>query len=271
LTRSHRAVTSGPAYNDGMRPALLYLPGLDGTGRLLHRQPRLHDLYEVHCASYPQDRPSTYDELADVGVRLLEAGPGRVPAVILAESLGGGVALTLALRRPDLVERLLLVNTFAHFPRRLLIHVAALLGRLLPDRPSPPRTRPLRGRFFFSDDIPQPERDAWWERTADVPMSAFAHRLQMIPGLDLRPRLSEIDVPALVLAAPDDRVVPARAGRDLARRLPRGRLLSLRVGHAALVHPRVDVAELLRDERYWCGAGTRDHAPVTSAATRKPV
>jgi pimeloyl-ACP methyl ester carboxylesterase len=133
----------------------------------------------------------------------------------------------------------------------LLIGAAAWLGRLLPDRPSPPRTRPLRGRFFFSDDIPPPERDAWWERTADVPMSAFGHRIRLLAGLDLRPRLSEIDVPALVVAAPDDRVVPARAGRDLARRLPRGRLLALRVGHAALIHPRVDVGELLQDGRYW--------------------
>jgi pimeloyl-ACP methyl ester carboxylesterase len=246
-----------------MRQALLYLPGLDGTGRLLHRQPRLHDLHAVHCAAYPQDRPSTYDELANVGIRLLEASPARLPAVILAESLGGGVALTLTLRRPDLVERLVLVNTFAYFPRRLLLHAFALLGRVLPNRPSPPRTRALRGRFFFSDEIPQPERDAWWDRTADVPMSAFGHRFRMITGLDLRPRLSEIDVPALILAAPDDRVVPSRAGRDLARRLPHGRLLTLRVGHAALIHPRVDVAELLQDERYWARVGV----PATAGAT----
>jgi 3-oxoadipate enol-lactonase len=234
-----------------MHQALLYLPGLDGTGRLLHRQQRLFDLHEVHCAAYPQERPSTYDELADIGIRLLEGSSGQLPAVILAESLGGAVGLTLTLRRPDLVERLLLVNTFAYYPRRLVLNTAALLGRLLPNRPSPPRTRPFRGLFFFSDEIPQPERDAWWDRTSDVPMSAFGHRFRMITGLDLRPRLPEIKVPALVLVAPDDRVVPSRAGRDLARRLPCGRLLTLRVGHAALIHPRVDVSALLKDARYW--------------------
>jgi pimeloyl-ACP methyl ester carboxylesterase len=246
-----------------MRQALLYLPGLDGTGRLLHRQPLLYDFHEVHCAAYPQERPSTYEELADAAARSLESSSGRLPAVVLAESLGGGVALTLTLRRPDLVERLLLVNTFAYFPRRLLLHAFALLGRVLPNRPSPPRTRALRGLFFFSDEIPQPERNAWWDRTADVPMSAFGHRFRMITGLDLRPRLPEITVPALVLAAPDDRVVPSRAGRDLARRLPRGRLLTLRVGHAALIHPRVDVAALLKDEHYWGRAGK----PITAGAT----
>ena len=52
---------------------LLYLPGLDGTARLLHRQPDLHARYEVVCQPYPQDRPQTYDGLADLGITALEA------------------------------------------------------------------------------------------------------------------------------------------------------------------------------------------------------
>ena len=47
--------------------------------------------------------------------------------VILAESFGGAVALTLALARPDLVGRLVLVNTFAHFPARPLNPVGELV------------------------------------------------------------------------------------------------------------------------------------------------
>src|SRR5689334_23075669 len=96
--------------NDLPRPGgpLLYLPGLDGTGRLLHRQPGLHAGYAVHCLSYPQDRPQTYTQLADAVIaRLEETGP----AVVLAESFGGAVALTAALARPELVRRLVLVNT----------------------------------------------------------------------------------------------------------------------------------------------------------------
>src|ERR1700677_2877050 len=99
-----------------MRQALIFLPGLDGTGRLLHRQPRLLDEFDVQCIAYPQHRPTTYQELAEMGVKALEGSRGRLPGVILAESFGGAVALTLALSRPDLVDRLVLVNTFAHYP-----------------------------------------------------------------------------------------------------------------------------------------------------------
>ena len=152
-----------------MRQALLYLPGLDGTGRLLHRQPGLFQNYEVCCLAYPQDQAATYQQLAHLAEKQLERGPGQQPGVVLAESFGGAVALTLALHRPDLVERLLLVNTFAHFPRRGLIALAAWLGQFLPARPSHPATRGIRGVFFFSPDIPSAERGAWWDLTADVP------------------------------------------------------------------------------------------------------
>src|SRR5262245_43409448 len=105
---------------DPTLPQVVYLPGLDGTGRLLHRQPGLHAGFRVDCVSYPQDRFATYEELADLGAELIRSAGGR-PAIILAESFGGAVALILALRHPQLVERLLLVNTFAWYPRRLLI------------------------------------------------------------------------------------------------------------------------------------------------------
>jgi pimeloyl-ACP methyl ester carboxylesterase len=226
-----------------MRKALVYLPGIDGTGRLLYRQRRLFDEYEVSCVAYPQDRMTTYDELANLGIAALENTPGRHPGVVVAESFGGGVALTLALRRPDLVERLVLVNTFAFFPRRPFIEMLALVGPLLPAARTPPVARGLRGRFFFAADVSQSEQEEWWKLTGDVPLAAYGRRFAQIAGLDLREELKHIDIPAVVFVAPNDPIVPPSAGRDLARRLPRARLVELPVGHPALVHPRVDVAE----------------------------
>jgi pimeloyl-ACP methyl ester carboxylesterase len=233
------------------KPTLIYIPGLDGTGRLLHRQPALYEDYHVLCEAFPQDRPATYEELAAAAaVHMEEASPDR-PVVVLAESFGGAVALTLALTRPELIERLVLVNTFAYFPKRGVIGLAATLGRYFPDRPSPPWSRPLRAPFFFSPDIPLFEQTAWWERTGGVSARAYGWRLAMIRRVDLRPRLKEIALPTLVLVAPDDRVVPCRAGRELARLLPHSHLVERRVGHAALIHPRVDIHQLLADPSNW--------------------
>jgi pimeloyl-ACP methyl ester carboxylesterase len=244
--------------------SLVYLPGLDGTGRLLHRQTELLQSYQTHCLSFPQDAVHSYSDLVDLAVDALEGAGG---GTVLAESFGGAVALMAALRRPALIQRMILVNTFAYFPRSAIIGLLAAAGRFLPAKPSHPASRPVRGLFFFSPDIPPTERQEWWERTAGVPMHAFGRRFALIAELDLRPRLTEIHIPTLVVAAPDDRVVPACAGKTLARLLPNARLIAPRVGHAALIHTRVNVAELLREPNYWpslkaaeiaaCDAGSR--------------
>ncbi len=229
-------------------PCLVYLPGLEGTGQLLFQQTRLFQHYEVHGIAYPQNRAGTFEELADqAAVPLEKAGSG----IVLAESFGGVVALTLALQKPELIQRLILVNTFAYFPRRPVIEALAWMGRFLQEKPSPSTTRKFREHFFFSPDVPASTRVEWWKRTGVVPMGAMGRRLQLVKDVDLRPQLSVISVPSLVLVSRDDRVVPPGAGMLLAQRLPHARLLRLRVGHAALVHPQVDVACLLGNKEFW--------------------
>lgn len=228
---------------------VVYLPGIDGTGRLLYRQERLNAEFAVRCVSYPQDDRHTYGDLVKLGVRALEE---TGPAALLSESFGGAVALMVALERPDLVQRLVLVNTFARYPRRLFIDVGALLGPWLPNKPSHPATRAVRGYFFFGPGIPKADRDTFWEQTKDVPMRAYGHRCRLLRHVNLLSRLSEVNVPTVVFAASNDWVVPAPAGRLLAKRLPNAKLLpALAVGHAAMIHPRVDVAAWLNDSSLW--------------------
>ncbi len=227
---------------------VVYLPGIDGTGRLLYRQERLNAAFAVRCVSYPQDDSHTYADLVALGVRALEeTGPG----VVLAESFGGAVALMVALERPDLVRRLVLVNTFARYPRRLFIDAAGLVGPWLQMKPSHPATRALRGFIFFGPGIPKAEQNAWWDRTADVPLRVYGHRMRLLRDLDLLPRLGDVQAPAVVFTSPNDWVVPAPAGRLLAKRLPRAKLLAIPAGHAAMIDPRVDVAAWLQDDRLW--------------------
>lgn len=230
------------------RCPVVYLPGIDGTGRLLYRQHGLHERFHLHCVSYPQDDQHSYADLVEFGLtELKQTGP----AVVLAESFGGGVALMLALQQPHLVRRLVLVNTFAYYPRRLYIDLLGLVGPWLPNQPAHPATRSVRGYLFFGSNISQSEQDVWWDLTADVPMRAYGHRFRLLRDLDLRSQLSAIDIPAVVFVSPDDRVVPPSAGRMLAKRLPRASLIQTRASHAAMVDPRIDVAAWLETPKLW--------------------
>lgn len=233
------------------KPYFLFLPGLDGTGRLIEWQTPLYEHYEVIACTYPEDRKTTYEELADAAAeRFVSISQGQ-PAVVLAESFGGGVALQFALRHPELIERLVLVNTFARFPSRFIIRSTGLFSYFLPRRRLDGLMRPIQSRMLFRPDLPQSDRDRFWEIVKDIPMSALGRRLRMIARLDLRSELPKINRPTLVMASPIDKTVNPKASRELVRLLPRVSLLEIPVGHATLIHPQVNVLEWLNDSRLW--------------------
>jgi pimeloyl-ACP methyl ester carboxylesterase len=169
----------------------------------------------------------------------------------LAESFGGGVAIQFALRHRELVERLVLVNTFARFPGRLFARAGALFSWLLPPRPTGPLLKLVRGPMLFGRDLPASEKSKFWEIVKDVPMSAMGRRIRMLAPLDLRSELPKIEVPTLVVVSPQDQMVHPKASRELAALIPSAHLIEIPTGHASLIHPKTNVLEWLKDSRNW--------------------
>ncbi|MEM9586942.1 MAG: alpha/beta hydrolase [Planctomycetota bacterium] len=230
------------------KPLMLYLPGLDGTGRLLFAQPRLAEAFSLHCHGYPQTGSQTYRTLAEEAAqRIQRVRQPNQQSIVLCESFGGGVAIELAMAFPDCVDRLVLVNTFAHYPHRLLIRAGAMLSYLLPGRPSPPRSRKHRERFLFADDLPWETRQQWWQCVSDVPMSALGRRIRLISQLDRRDQLKGIQTPAFVVVSQNDRTVPPSSGELLAQRLPNAAMARIGGGHTAMSHPEVDMTGLITE------------------------
>ncbi|MGH7102458.1 MAG: alpha/beta fold hydrolase [Acetobacteraceae bacterium] len=100
----------------GSGPSLALLHGLFGVGRNLGLiQRRLADRFRVlaldlrnHGAS-PHAAPMDYPTMAgDVAETLAERG--ALPAALLGHSMGGKVAMRLALERPDAVSRLVVAD-----------------------------------------------------------------------------------------------------------------------------------------------------------------
>jgi pimeloyl-ACP methyl ester carboxylesterase len=92
-----RAVT--PLCRAGIRVVAPALPGFGGTDG-------------------PALRRLSLDEYADRVAAFLDALPLEHPAFVMGHSLGGGVAIRLAARRPDLVRSLTLVNSVGGAPGR---------------------------------------------------------------------------------------------------------------------------------------------------------
>ena len=227
------------------RPLALLIPGLDGTGGLFYRQiEALAKNFRVIAWAYP---PGGDCALADLTRDLGRATAGEAPHSILvfAESFGGLVALQYVLEYPGRVRRLVMVNTFPYFRRRLRIRMARALvgflrfgfGRRVKDI--------VIDRILSREGIPAEDRLRYLEVVRQVDLPAYQRRLQLVQETDLRPHLGKIAATTVLLVAGRDKLVPSVVeARFMATRMVSAQVHEFpEAGHALLLTPGFSLAD----------------------------
>jgi pimeloyl-ACP methyl ester carboxylesterase len=230
---------------------LVLVPGMDGTGRLFYRQvPLLARRHRVGTYTL-RDAADTMDVLVEDLVSVIGTlAPSGAPVVVVGESFGGAIALSLALARPELVSALVVLNSFPRFlpQARLRLAIAAL--RLIPWQ-TMPLVRRLTAFRLHSRFTHRAEIQRFLELTRDTSRNGYLARLQILREYDVRDRLGELRMPVLFLASERDHLVPSvRQGHFMAQRVP-GATLSILPGHGhiCLIAPNVDLGQILHE---WC-------------------
>ncbi len=175
------------------------------------------------------DEPYGIDELAQDAVDILNERAAHVVGL----SMGGYVALTLVLARPELVRSLVLVGTGAGGPDRVprpqevRDAYAAAIGlpfdeygrRMMPLTFSPGWTKRNPERF---EEILAARSE---HPTPDVTLDAHLQACYGFYGRGCE--VERIAAPALVVHGDADVIVPVENGRALASRLPNARYVEL--------------------------------------------
>ena len=239
-----------PLYEvQGAGPLFIYIAGLDGTGELFFKQsPMLESRYRVVTFRSREGGEFSYDDLADDVAAIIEDNE-ETRATILGESFGGTVALSFALRFPEMVERLIVVNSFPRFRRQLLIRVGARLASVLPF--STTWLARSGGSFLglLADGVKPGDRKRFFAAINTVKQEGWARRLKLIAGFNVEDRLHEIQAPTLFIAGEKDLLIPSvREARAMARRMPHAVVRVIEgAGHACLMGDRVNLAQILEE------------------------
>lgn len=230
---------------------LVLVPGMDGTGRLFYRQvPLLARRYHVATYRLRDDAASMDVLVADLADVIRSITGGLRPAIVVGESFGGAVTLSLALTRPDLVAALVVVNSFPRFLPQLRLHLAMLALRTLPWQ-TMPLVRRLTAFRMHSKYTHRAEIRRFMELTAETTRAGYLGRLRILTQYDVRDRLSEIRAPTLFLASERDHLVPSvEQARHMAAHV-RGAGVRVLMGHGhiCLIAPNIDLERILRDWR----------------------
>lgn len=233
----------------GEGPAVVLVPGMNGTGELFYRQvPRLEQSYRVATYSLRESAESL-DRLAIDLAHIVDiVAPIERRAIIVGESFGGAVALTLALGRPEQVAALVVLNSFPYFAPQLRLRLAIAGLAILPWG-AMPLARHLTAFRLHSPHTHRAEVRQFIARTAHATREGYINRLKLLRRFDVRDRLHDIRQPALFLASEYDHLVPAVAqARYMANRVPASVLRILEGhGHICLIAPDLDLAQILNE------------------------
>ncbi len=239
----------------GAGPPLVCVPGMDGTGKLFYRQaPLLARDYRV--ATYAlrdsaSEMKTLIDDLASV---IRSISPTNEPAIILGESFGGTLALSLALERPELVRALVIINSFPRFLPQARLGVMIPTLRIFPWK-AMTLVRQFTATRLHSRYTHRHEIRRFLRLTTETTRRGYLNRLRILTRYDVRDQLHQITAPTLLLAAEEDHLVPSvEQAQYMAERLPRAtsRVLPGH-GHICLIAPNIDLGSIL-DE--WQAAQT---------------
>ncbi|MBV8773461.1 MAG: alpha/beta fold hydrolase [Deltaproteobacteria bacterium] len=140
--------------------------------------------------------------------------------VVAGHSMGGAIAMQLALHQPNRIEALVLVATAAKFDipqERIETWRAVTMGR------SP---QPFNNDGYSPKTVatkPEIIREGWGEQIQTDPRVRWGD-LVACSHNDLRERIDQLDKPTLILAGADDTITPAAEAELLKTRIKGARL-----------------------------------------------
>jgi 3-oxoadipate enol-lactonase len=194
--------------------------------------------------------------LADMADEI--AGHHTGPLDVVGASLGGMVAMHLALNHPGLVRSLVLACTTPRGGNEVMSARAEETERL----GSAGMLDGTLARWFTADYLAHsagaPSLEYARDRLLAMRPGALADTWRAIGAHDVVDRLGEIQVPVTCLAGRVDRSTPLEVMRDLDAKLPNSRLVELDAPHMAFLENPMEFAATVRAHLSWL-EDTDDH------------
>ncbi|MGE5657742.1 MAG: alpha/beta fold hydrolase, partial [Actinomycetota bacterium] len=234
-------------------PLFIFLPGMDGTGKLLGVQiPKLAKVFDIRCLAIPPDDLANWDTLVGETVTLIEqereANPER-PIYLCGESFGGCLAIKVALVAPHLLDRLILVNPASSFRQQPWMQWGSYLTQWLPGNLYALSVYGLLPVLASLGKMGRSERQALLEAMQSVPQRASIWRLALVRSFDVQEKdLRRLNLPVLIVASGADRLLPSVAeAKLLVKVLPNAQMVVLaNSGHACLLETDVDLCAIVQ-------------------------
>jgi pimeloyl-ACP methyl ester carboxylesterase len=197
------------------------------------------------------DQPVTIEAMSrDVAALMQHLHIDR--AAIAGHSMGSSIALYLASNRPELVNNLILVNTFITL-RPVALHAYRTNADLWEQGFSPVDLFRIIMPWLFSDaffaDSQLVNATLKFVRQSPPAQTAadFKRQLLALENFDAHPLLPGIHTPTLIISGDRDILTPADEAAQMASLIPNAKHATIRAAHGAILEQPQPIARLLHD------------------------
>jgi pimeloyl-ACP methyl ester carboxylesterase len=217
----------------GKGEKILFLHGAGGSTASWYFQKRLQTVCEVVLVDLPGHGKSGGEGLRTVEgyaecVRTVITENGLEGCYVAGHSLGGAIAISLALASPELLAGLVLVGTGA----RLKVFPQILEG-ILNDKEE--TVRAIMG-FAFSKKAPPELVERGYAEMMASPKEVIHGDFSACSVIDFMEGVTSIDLPTLVIVGADDALTPLKYAEYLNREIRGSRLAVIRdAGHMVML------------------------------------
>lgn len=218
---------------EGALGSLVFVHGAGGDGNIWQE---LVALMPPQYTSVALDLPghnqspgpacSSVNEYAAILAEFIEHLELPHPLILIGHSMGGAIALTLALDYPDKLDGLVLVDSGARL-------------QVLPQFLEQLEKGILDGNFLgvgFSPLTPAVVKEQFIAEAARVPVTTFYKDFIACSRFDVRDKLDQLAIPLLLLVGADDNLTPPRLSSFIADRVSGSQLVVIpAAGHFTML------------------------------------
>jgi pimeloyl-ACP methyl ester carboxylesterase len=211
-------------------PTLVFIHGAGSNADFWHEQRAAFS--DAHYLNLPGHGPVDGSRLPAGRLRSIEDYASWVESYVRDEglqnvalnghSMGGGVTLTLALRRPYWLRAIILTGTGARL--RVLPQLLELLRTVYPaavDLIIERSFAPAQGELTYAQKV---RRNGTRRRLLRTPREITLADYQACDRFDVMDRVAEIDLPTLCIVGAQDMMTPPKYSRYLRERIEGSRL-----------------------------------------------
>ena len=205
------------------------------------------DIRSFGKSSYPGGSVSIRDLAVDIAQIL--AAAGICAAAVVGISMGGCIALQLAIDMPGLVSKLVLINTFSCLRPKKMDAMLYLVTRLLLAHAIGVEAQARTvAQHLFPRVEDETLRALFIDQISQADPAGYRATMRALARFNVTRHLPGIHIPTLVITGEKDTTVPKEIQNELAKRIPNARQKIISgAGHAVTVEKPVEINRILID------------------------